>query len=200
MTTSILSIRQACEQDMPGLSTICLKTANAGKDATALYSDPGYPGLRFALPYARFEPELAFVLEQDGTPVGYVLAARDTADFEQRLQREWWPELREKLAERAATLPLDAGILDFIRQPVSKELALIADYPAHLHINILPDAQGSGFGRRLIETELEALRRAGVSGVHLGINPKNESVCAFYERLGFRFLHRAQSIYMGQFL
>jgi len=185
---------------MPALSAICLKTANAGTDATALYSDPVYPGLRFALPYARFEPDLAFVLEQHGVAVGYVLGARDTEAFEQRLLRDWWPELREKLAGRAAELPLDAGVLDFIRQPEGKASALTERYPAHLHINLLPHAQGGGYGRRMIETELDALRCAGVRGVHLGVSLKNERVCAFYQRLGFQFLYRAQSIYMGQLL
>ncbi len=200
MTTSTLSIRQALEADRPALSDICLKTANAGTDASALYSDPIYPSLRFSLPYARFEPDLAFVLEQQGDVVGYVLGARDTESFEQRMLRDWWPQLREKLAGREAQLPLDAGVLDFIRQPVSKASALTERYPAHLHINLLPRVQGGGYGRRLIETELDALRRAGVRGVHLGVSLKNERVCAFYQRLGFQFLFRAQSIYMGQLL
>ncbi|WP_410013335.1 GNAT family N-acetyltransferase [Sodalis sp. C49] len=200
MSSSPFLIRQAAERDRAALSEICLKTANAGTDASALYSDPAYPGLRFVMPYAIFEPELAFVLEENGHILGYVVAARDTAAFEQRLQRDWWPGLREKLADRRALLPLDEGVLDFIRQPQSKEAGLLEQYPAHLHINILPQAQGGGQGRRMIETELEALRRAGVSGVHLGVSLKNEPVCAFYERLGFRLLHRSQAIYMGQIL
>lgn len=200
MTSSSLLIRQAAEHDRSALSEICLKTANAGTDASALYSDPAYPGLRFVMPYAVFEPELAFVLVDNGRTVGYVVAARDTEAFEQRLRRDWWPPLRENLADRGSLLPLDEGVLGFIRQPQPKEAGLVERYPAHLHINILPRAQGNGQGRRMIETELDALRRAGVTGVHLGVSLKNEQVCAFYERLGFRLLHRSQAIYMGQTL
>lgn len=200
MTSTPLLIRQAAERDRSALSEICLKTANAGTDASALYSDPAYPGLRFVMPYAVFEPLLAFVLEENGRAVGYVVAARDTEAFERRLLRDWWPGLREKLADRRPLLPLDEGVLDFIRRPQPKEAGLVERYPAHLHINILPQSQGNGQGRRMIETELDALRRAGVSGVHLGVSLKNEQVCAFYQRLGFRLLHRSQAIYMGQTL
>ena len=38
------------------------------------------------------------------------------------------------------------------------------DYPAHLHIDLLPEVQGQGWGRLLIATLVDALRERGVAG------------------------------------
>ncbi|WP_175984914.1 GNAT family N-acetyltransferase [Microbacterium tenebrionis] len=63
-----------------------------------------------------------------------------------------------------------------------------AEYPAHLHIDLLPEAPGQGAGRRLIQTLFTELRRRGVPGLHLGMDPANTSAAAFYERLGMQRL------------
>lgn len=60
----------------------------------------------------------------------------------------------------------------------------VADHPAHLHIDLLPETQGQGLGRQLIETLFAELTRRGVRGLHLGIDPNNTGAAAFYERLG----------------
>jgi GNAT superfamily N-acetyltransferase len=61
----------------------------------------------------------------------------------------------------------------------------LADYPAHLHIDLLPEWQGKGFGRGLINAFLTGLREAGVARVHLGMAVANVEARAFYDRLGF---------------
>lgn len=193
-------IRPATPADYPALYRICTETADAGGDARALYSDPDYPGQRFVVPYARFAPDFAFVLERDGEVQGYVVAAPDTRAFEAQLQAEWWPQLQEKYRDRSASAPLDSKVLDSIRHPDRAADTLVTQWPAHLHINLLPAAQKGGWGRRMIEHELAALRTAGVSGVHLGVSLQNEQVCAFYQRMGFTPILRSNAIYMGQLL
>src|SRR3569623_1658012 len=59
------------------------------------------------------------------------------------------------------------------------------DYPAHLHIIPLPEVQSGGWGRRLIETELDALRKSGAKGVQLGVSPTNIRAQGFYKHVGF---------------
>lgn len=59
------------------------------------------------------------------------------------------------------------------------------DYPAHLHIDLLPQLQGQGWGRRLIEELVGMLRARGVTGLHLVADADNASALAFYDRLGF---------------
>ena len=48
---------------------------------------------------------------------------------------------------------------------------VVARYPSHLHIDLLPRAQGQGHGRLLIESLLDLLRAEGSGGVHLGVSP-----------------------------
>jgi len=189
-----LSIRQARPADRDALFEICLRTADSGVDATALFSDPKLPGYVWAVPYAVLEPDFAFVLARGDRAIGYVVAAPDTVAFERRLETEWWPEVRRAVAGHVASRRLDAGTLERINTPEAHGEWLAADYPAHLHINILPEAQGGGWGRRLIETELDALRRAGIRGVHLGVSPYNERAKGFYRHVGFTDISRGDDV------
>ena len=61
-------------------------------------------------------------------------------------------------------------------------------FPAHLHIDLLPEAQGSGYGRGLMRQLGLAAVAAGVPGIHLGMARDNLPALAFYRRLGFREL------------
>ena len=61
-------------------------------------------------------------------------------------------------------------------------------YPAHLHVDLLPVAQGGGNGRRLLETLFDALRADGAPGVHLGVARANVGAVGFYHHLGFEEL------------
>ena len=183
--TSPLFVRSGQPQDRQALFEICLRTADSGGDATALYSDPDYPGLIWSVPYLDFEPAHCFVVDDGGTAVGFVVGAADTVAYEKRLAEEWWPDLQAKYGRRKNELPLDGKVLDYIRNPVAAESAFFDRYPAHLHINLLPPAQSGGWGRKLIEAEIESLRSAGVRGVHLGVSSTNYRAIGFYEHVGF---------------
>jgi ribosomal protein S18 acetylase RimI-like enzyme len=190
-------IRNATPADREALSMICLKTADRGGDASALYSDPDYPALIWALPYLDFAADFAFVLEGDGEVLGYVVAAPDTRAFETRLDRDWWPKLRETYGGRTPKAPLDGTVLGIIAKPPVTPAERLADYPAHLHIDLLPAAQGGGWGRRLMETLLDALRAAGVPGVHLGVGEANARARGFYARMGFEEIGRDGAVWLG---
>jgi ribosomal protein S18 acetylase RimI-like enzyme len=192
------AIRRARPDDRAALSDICLRTADSGGDATALYSDPAYPGLIWAEPYLEFDPEFAFVLEADGVVVGYVIAAHDTGEFEAQLAANWWPALRQKYEDREPDALHDRRVLSLIAEPPQTPVERLTDYPAHLHIDLLPQAQGQGWGRKLIETLLAALKDADVRGVHLGVGATNTNALGFYERLGFAEIGRNGAIWMGK--
>ena len=71
-------------------------------------------------------------------------------------------------------------------------------YPAHLHIDLLPRAQGRGWGRRMMDHLLAALRSKGSPGVHLGVGQINERAVGFYRKLGFEELARVRDVlYLG---
>ncbi|WHO72009.1 GNAT family N-acetyltransferase [Rhizobium sp. BT03] len=187
-------IRPAIEADTDALFDICLKTANGGEDASALYSDPHLPGYIWSVPYLKFARDFAFVLVQGDRPVGYVVGVPDTGGFDKTLEANWWPFVRREIAGLTPTRPRDADVIERIQNPRSGTTWLQDDYPAHLHINILPGLQAGGWGRKMISTELEALRNHGVAAVHLGVDPNNERARGFYRHLGFSELERDGSV------
>lgn len=195
--TDHAAIRRAAPEDADALFEICLKTADSGQDASALYGDPRLPGYIWAAAYGALEPDFAFLLATADGALGYVLGTPDTAAFADRLEVEWWPEVRRKVAGLTASRPLDARALAYVARPERHPAWLQADYPAHLHINLLPGAQSSGWGRRLIDAELAALRAHGVRGVHLGVSPTNARAIGFYRHLGFEDISRDGKVLFG---
>jgi ribosomal protein S18 acetylase RimI-like enzyme len=185
-------IRPARPDDRDPLYRICLETADSGADATALYRDPLLVGHIYAGPYLALEPQLAFVLEDGEGVAGYVIGAHDTHAFEQRLERGWWPALRgqypDPSAVPAARRTPDERLALLIHHPRTTPQRLLTEYPSHLHIDLLPRAQGGGHGRRMMTRLFAALREAGSPGVHLGVGGRNTRATAFYRHLGFQEL------------
>lgn len=173
--------------DEPALAEICLRTADTGSDATGILDDDDIWAAVFVLPYVARHPELAVVVEtDDGRVAGYAVATGDTDGFEEWFQHQWWPRFAERWPKPAAdAVTRQDSVLAYAygRRPGVEPFA--RHYPAHLHIDLLPELQGQGWGRRLIETLRDRLRAAGVPGVHLVAAGTNAGAIAFYERLGF---------------
>lgn len=175
--------------DESALAEICLKTADAGADATGLFEDDDLWGQVFVLPYVERHPDLAFVVEtDDGRVAGYVVGTDDTPAFEDWFAAEWWPRFVDRWPDPAAPgseHTRQDGTLAYAYGRRAGADPFGDTYPAHLHIDLLPDLQGQGFGRRLIDTLIEALRARGVTGLHLAADVRNAGAVAFYPRVGF---------------
>ena len=187
------SIRPYRASDLDDLYRICLQTGNSGEDATSMFEDPRILGHVAAAPYGLFEPSLAFVVEDELGVGGYIVGALDTKAFQQRLEADWWPALRDRYPAPPSELPPDQWTPDqcaagLIRapQPVPDELA--APYPSHLHLNLVPRLQSQGLGRRLMNTLLRALRQQGSVGGHFFVSPTNQRAAGFYRHLGFTMI------------
>jgi ribosomal protein S18 acetylase RimI-like enzyme len=173
--------------DHDAVYDICVRTGAAGEDATHLLRDPTLQGHLYAGPYLALAPELAIVVEDRGGVAGYILGVADTAAFEDRLEREWWPALRRRYpAYRTdGDAVLDDLLIALVHSPARTRADLVAAYPSHLHIDLLPRLQGQGWGRRLIDTMVERLRATGSHGLHLGVATANTKAQAFYRVVGF---------------
>ncbi|MBE3639641.1 GNAT family N-acetyltransferase [Mangrovicoccus algicola] len=190
-------IRAATAADTDRVYEICRRTAAAGEDGSHLYSDPRMPGYLYSAAYLKLQPDCAFVLDIDGQAAGYVIGTPDTAAFEARLLDEWWPWVRRQTEGMQISRPKDQMAADRIARPRAQAPGILADYPAHLHINLLPQAQSGGWGRRMIETQLENMRRRGVSGLHLGLDPDNHRAAGFYRHIGFTDISPADQMIYG---
>lgn len=182
-------IRPYRPTDRAALSDICVRTADAGGDSRHIYPDPELMPSIFAAPYATLEPELAFVLDDGTRAVGYVLGCADTVAFVQAYRQRWLPTLLDRYPAPATTPGTPSEqMIDLMHRPERMILPELAGYPAHLHIDILPEHQGQGHGRALMRTFLAALHAAGVPAVHLGMVSANTGARAFYDRLGFHVI------------
>ena len=140
----------------------------------------------FAGPYVFLEPRSAFVLDDGGGAVGYVIGTPDTAAFARAYRERWIP----RLADRYPVPPdppvtPDDEMLALHYQPERLLWPGLPEYPAHLHIDLLPDFQGRGHGRALIDTFCAAMADAGAAGVHVTVVSENVRALGFYDRLGF---------------
>ncbi|MFC5908907.1 GNAT family N-acetyltransferase [Streptacidiphilus monticola] len=190
-----LEIRPYRPSDREGLYEVCVRTGDNGADAAALYPDPRILPDIFVGPYLALEPELAFVLAESegaGRPVGYILGTADTAAFVARYRARWLPGVADRY-------PGDGARERELRHPEWMLWPEAAGHPAHLHIDLLPEAQGRGHGRQLMRTYLDALAAAGVGAVHLSMGEANHAARAFYDRLGFTELaRRGGGVLMGR--
>ncbi|NUT58954.1 MAG: GNAT family N-acetyltransferase [Agromyces sp.] len=187
-------IRPYRRGDRDAVFEICLRTAAGGGDATGVYSDDALMPEVFALPYVEYAPELAFVVDDgNGRALGYILGVADTRAFVEWWTREWGPAFRTRHPHAGPPTGRNPGyteeqLLAAGADPNRMLIPEVDAYPAHLHIDLLPDLQGQGFGRRLIDTLRAALAERGVAAVHLGMDPANTAARAFYDRLGFHEL------------
>jgi ribosomal protein S18 acetylase RimI-like enzyme len=188
----MVAIRPVRADDLDALYRIALATGDGGADAAPLYRDPKLLGHIYAAPYVALCPETVFVAEDADGVGGYIVGAADTPTFETRLEAEWWPRLRAIYPDPAAATcdewSPDQRRCHTIHHPRRAPAMISADYPAHLHINLLPRLRGREIGRRLMDRWINAVRAIGAGGAHLAVGTTNTRGIRFYAAYGFRAL------------
>ncbi|WP_022882999.1 GNAT family N-acetyltransferase [Gryllotalpicola ginsengisoli] len=178
-------IRRYEPRDRDDVYDVCVKTGDSGTDATGLFSDDTLLPDIYAGPYLALQPDLAFVVDTGTRVAGYLLAAADTRDFVRRYRAEWLPGFA---ARHPSPVRVESAEDRMVCTGHEPERMIGPDqdrYPAHLHIDLLPELQGQGLGRALIRMLLAELRSRGIPGVQLGVGEQNRGARAFYRRLGF---------------
>ncbi|KAK5062695.1 hypothetical protein LTR84_004769 [Exophiala bonariae] len=155
-------------------------------------------------------PDTTFVLD-DGTgkAVGYLLGCPNTQRFAAQMQEIFLPALDS--SQDVPPPPAGTEAVQFFKDPalwarmeLYKNLStslvrsdtpeILKEYPAHLHIDILPSHQSKGYGPKLLDAWEDEMRKLGVRGCHLGMDPANQAAGRFYKRQGwgvFNELHGA---------
>jgi len=185
-----MMIRPARASDAAQIARICLSTGDAGRDASGLFCDDAAISDVYATPYLSGPGGFALVWDLQGEALGYVLGTDDTRAFQRWFVEEWWPRVGGQHVPRTAR---DSWLLPAAADPARMLVAEISDFPAHLHIDVLPDQQGKGAGRALIDAAVELLTHRNIAGVHLGVDAANEGALAFYKRVGFQILSRTDA-------
>ncbi|MBI1177899.1 GNAT family N-acetyltransferase [bacterium] len=190
---SSIRIRPARPDDRGEFYEVCLKTSDNGADGSHLHDDPDALGHLYVGPYLALESTFSFALEDEMGVCGYCFGTPDSESFYQRFKSKWLPPIQQTLQTpigEPSNWTLSEQLHDLLLHP-DKFIYFpesFAAYPAHMHIDLLPRAQGQGWGRKLLEQEMNLLRSAGAHGVHLAVAPGNTRALAFYRKLGFQNL------------
>lgn len=179
------TIRPYRPTDRDDVYDVCVRTGDGGGDATGLFSDDSLLPDIFAGPYVAYQPELAFVVDTGERVAGYVIAVADSSAFADWYDENWLPGFRRAHPLDPAASERERDFIELGLDPRDSIVAEVDRYPAHLHIDLLPEVQAQGLGRRLIRRLLAALRERGVPAVYLRVSSANTGARAFYARLGF---------------
>lgn len=139
------------------------------------------------LHYYDFEPESAFVAVMDGQVVGALLGAVDTERKDDDYRRHVKPLLLRRTLSGIYGWPawLWADWLTALAgRRIDRPPIDLGQYPAHLHIGILPEWRRKGIGSALMEGYESYLRSRGVPGYHLYASSFHPMGVAFYRKIG----------------
>jgi GNAT superfamily N-acetyltransferase len=183
------SLRRATEADHPALAMICLRTGDAGLDASGREDDPTLLGQIYTVPYQVLEPDLAFIIDSPAGACGYLLGAADTGAFNARLAAQWYPRLRADVADPGPDRSHWRGS-DWARHQIHHPdfAPVLTFYPSHGHIDLLPPARGKGIGKRAMAFLEQQLAARGSTGLCLEVMAQNHDALRFYKAIGFEAL------------
>jgi ribosomal protein S18 acetylase RimI-like enzyme len=117
--------------------------------------------------------------------VGYVVGTTNSHEFAKWMTTDWLPVVRGRIPTDSEPSSAHESWLRNQVQDPQPVPTFAAEYPAHLHINLLPQARGTGIGRMLVESLFDRLTESDIPGIHLGVARTNSPAVGFYRALGF---------------
>jgi ribosomal protein S18 acetylase RimI-like enzyme len=196
------SIRRCEPRDVDAAYDVCLRTGDNGEDASHAFDDPKALGHIYVGPYLKFEPQLAFVLEDPQGVCGYALGALDSKTFYSAYLNQWLPDIRQRHPAPGGDPARWTRTQKVYSEYYHPEIFMPEpnnQYPSHLHIDLLPHARGRGLGREMMSVLLGELEARGSPGAHLGMGATNARAERFYRKLGFQELARVGDVlYLGK--
>ncbi len=181
--------------DRPAVRAIALATADRGRPGGWLFPHPEVTADLLTRYYTDFEPPASWVAELDGRVVGYVAGSLYPRQHRRVMRRQvipravLWSVLRGGLWHRRSWQWAWAATFTALRYGLPPTITE-EEYPAHIHVNVLPLAQGRGVGKALAHCFLTHAAEAGCPGVYAKVRGDNQRARRFFAQLGFRPLLR----------
>lgn len=188
---SELEIRPYRAADRGRVRLVCYETGFMGESPAWFWRDQESFADLFCGWWTDHAPESALVAELDGQVAGYLLGCEDS----RRAGNEAAVFLRHFIGRACGVRRGTAGVfwrmlgdapLDALRHQLPPTRVWDERWPAHLHIDLLPECRGRGAGALLVRQWLDRLRDRDIAGCHLQTMAENAGAIAFFEGMGFR--------------
>ncbi len=170
----VLEIRKYENKDLEAVRYVCLHSEGEApeKDMCEVVLH------LFCNYYLENEPENCYVLSDDGKAVGYVICAEKFDKFKEAYFNKYVPQV----------IPYGENFINWANEAYVLQEKFKENYPAHLHIDILPEYQRGGWGGKLIKTLFNHLKEKEIKGVMLTTGTANITANNFYKKYGFQVL------------
>jgi ribosomal protein S18 acetylase RimI-like enzyme len=180
-----LLIRPLRPTDEARLGEIAYLTGFFGASAERYFPDRQLFADLWVRAYFRLPESVGFVAQGDGEVIGYIVGSVDEGAYRQALGRVVVDTVLPGLLTRRYRRPLSA--LPYLRRSLRypSPHASETEFPAHLHLNLLPQSRGLGLGRSLLQTFLGRLQELGIPGVQLSTTDENGAALGLYASAGF---------------
>lgn len=177
-------IRGYRQDDREAVQNVCIVTGIGQEEAQPAFRTMLLTA--FCNYYIEQEPQNCFVAVDGERVIGYILCTENSNLWAQAFENTYVAETEEE------------NLRLFYRGTMETPIKYASDYPAHLHIDILPEYQRMGIGFQLMDALTAHLRAVGVPGVMLSVAADNEKGKNFYGKYGFTVLDRTDyEIVMG---
>lgn len=117
-------------------------------------------------------------VDENDRAVGYVICAENYRKFKKVFRKEYVTRFKKSEIHFRTVATLSTFIQGVLKRK----------YPAHMHIDILPEYQRLGLGHKLMDALYKNLKEKGVKGVCLTMFTGNEKGKGFYTKYGFKLL------------
>ncbi len=172
----MITVRKYEEKDRENIFKICVETSAL---STETQKDLDFLNLMYNDYYAALESENCFVAaNENDEAVGYILCAQNYDEYYKRFKGLYLPRIK-KLGFKYYVMAMgEIGVHGLFKK----------NYPAHLHIDILPVCQGKGTGTALVKALKAHLKENGVDSLMLSCGMNNKGALKFYKKNGFKQL------------
>lgn len=194
-------IRKCSHDDLAEIADICYKTGFMGEDLTesGKFNDKTLFSYLFCMYYPLYEIDNCFVALDDakGKIIGYIIGSENTIKQEEAFMQKMIPRIAFRMCTYTIFFHPESfrAVLLFIKSLELKGIkeTVYIEYPAHLHINILPEYQKLGIGSALLKTFELHMKNKKVSGIHIWTSNKNVKAVPFYRKHGYEIIYEREN-------
>lgn len=175
-------IRPYEEKDKVNVQFICL---NSEGECKMTADEQHFILTTYCNYYIEQEGRNCFVAaDENDKAIAYIICTEDFDSFKQVFDNEYVPRIPEEVFVWGGNARQGSAGSVKLQEKYKK------DFPAHLHIDVLPEYHRQGIGHKLVDTLAEHLKSKGVCGVMLTVGAENVKGQNFYKKYGFELIEQ----------